>query len=105
MDELEEKIYDITSEVQNLLGDAEEFRIDLNIALKKMKEFNESLIDTDSDVATENANQNIFMLENILNLIKEQKNIEDSSPLNELVRDFENETALRNEVNRKNQNK
>jgi uncharacterized protein YjgD (DUF1641 family) len=101
MEELEDKIYNITSDVQDFLSDSEEFRIDLLIELKKMKEFNENLIDVSSDEITQNAEQNLFLIGNILTLIDEQKTKENSNSLNQLVKKFENEVAFKNEEKRK----
>jgi hypothetical protein len=101
MEELEDKIYEITSDVQDFLADSEEFRIELGIELKKMKELNEALIATYSDLVTENAEKNIFIINNILGLIKEQKEKENSSSLNELVKNFENKIIFENEAKRK----
>jgi N-glycosylase/DNA lyase len=98
----DDKIYNITSDVQDFLGDSEEFRIDLGIELKKMKELNEALIDTYSDLVSEYAERNLFLIKTMEKLLKEKKVKEDSNPLRELIKEFENENALENDEKRNN---
>ena len=101
IEDLENQISDISFDTGDFLSDSEEFRINLLFELKKFKEFNENLIDVSSDEITQNAEQNLFFIGNILTLIDEQKIKEEESPLNKLVQEFEKEQTLINEKNRK----
>ncbi len=101
IEDLENQISDISFDTGDFLSDSEEFRINLLFELKKFKEFNENLINVSSDEVRQNAEQNLFLIGNILTLIDEQKIKEEESPLNKLVQEFEKEQTLINEKNRK----
>ena len=101
IEDLENQISDISFDTGDFLSDFEEFRINLLFEIKKFKEFNENLINVSSDEVTQNAEQNLFLIGNILTLIDEQKIKEEESPLNKLVQEFEKEQTLINEKNRK----
>lgn len=101
IEDLENQISDISFDTEDFLSDSEEFRINLLFELKKLKEFNENLIDLSSDEVTQNAEQNLFYVEKILTLIDEQKIKEEESPLYKLVEEYEKEQIQKNEEKRK----
>jgi hypothetical protein len=97
IEDLENQISDISFDTGDFLSDSEEFRINLLFEIKKFKEFNENLINVSSDEVTQNAEQNLFLIGNILTLIDEQKIKEEESPLNKLVQEFEKQQIQKNE--------
>lgn len=101
IEDLENQISDISFDTGDFLSDSEEFRINLLFELKKFKEFNENLINVSSDEVTQNAEQNLFLIGNILTLIDEQKIKEEESPLNKLVQEFEKQQIQKNEESNK----